>query len=39
VLKVRRRAARMHRMLVESAEQRPLDVMDWVNAFALAVNE
>ena len=39
VLKVRRRAARMHRMLVESAEHRPLDVMDWVNAFALAVNE
>jgi L-serine dehydratase len=39
VLKVRRRAARLHRMLVESAEHRPLDVMDWVNAFALAVNE
>ncbi|HVN43017.1 MAG TPA: L-serine ammonia-lyase [Steroidobacteraceae bacterium] len=39
VLKVRRRAARLHRVLVESAEHRPLDVMDWVNAFALAVNE
>ena len=39
VLKVKRRAARLHRMLVESAEHRPLDVMDWVNAFALAVNE
>jgi L-serine dehydratase len=39
VLKVRRRAARLHRMLVESGENRPLDVMDWVNAFALAVNE
>jgi len=39
VLKLRRRAARLHRMLVESSEQRPLDVMDWVNAFALAVNE
>ena len=39
VLKVRRRAARLHRMLVESSEHRPLDVMDWVNAFALAVNE
>ena len=39
VLKVRRRAARLHRMLVESREPRPLDVMDWVNAFALAVNE
>jgi len=39
VLKVRRRAARLHRMLVETGEHRPLDVMDWVNAFALAVNE
>jgi len=39
VLKVRRRASRLHRVLVESSEQRPLDVMDWVNAFALAVNE
>jgi L-serine dehydratase len=39
VLKVRRRAARLHRMLVESTGQRLLDVMDWVNAFALAVNE
>jgi L-serine dehydratase len=39
VLKVRRRAARLHRMLVEAGQSRPLDVMDWVNAFALAVNE
>jgi len=39
VLKVRRRAARLHRVLAESSEHRPLDVMDWVNAFALAVNE
>jgi L-serine dehydratase len=39
VLKVRRRAARLHRMLIESGERGPLDVMDWVNAFALAVNE
>jgi len=39
VLKVRRRAARLHRMLVETSGHRPLDVMDWVNAFALAVNE
>jgi len=39
VLKVRRRAARLHRLLAESSEQRPLQVMDWVNAFALAVNE
>ncbi len=39
VLKVRRRASRLRRVLGESAEQRPLDAMDWVNAFALAVNE
>ena len=39
VLKVRRRAARLQRMLVESGEPRPLDAMDWVNAYALAVNE
>jgi L-serine dehydratase len=39
VLKVRRRAARLQRMLVESSEARPLDAMDWVNAYALAVNE
>jgi L-serine dehydratase len=39
VLKVRRRAARLRRVLVESFEPRPLDAMDWVNAFALAVNE
>jgi L-serine dehydratase len=39
VLKVRRRAARLHRMLVEAGQPGPLDAMDWVNAFALAVNE
>jgi L-serine dehydratase len=39
VLKVRRRAARLRRLLSESGTARPLDVMDWVNAFALAVNE
>jgi L-serine dehydratase len=39
VLKVRRRAARLQRVLVESSGPRPLDAMDWVNAFALAVNE
>ncbi|HSY45476.1 MAG TPA: L-serine ammonia-lyase [Steroidobacteraceae bacterium] len=39
VLKVRRRAPRLYRMLNESAAARPLDVMDWVNAYALAVNE
>jgi L-serine dehydratase len=39
-LKVRRRAADLYRQL--SAEARahdPLDVMDWVNLYALAVNE
>jgi L-serine dehydratase len=39
VLKVRRRAPRLYRVLTESGAARPLDVMDWVNAFALAVNE
>jgi len=39
VLKVRRRAPRLYRMLTESGTARPLDVMDWVNAYALAVNE
>jgi L-serine dehydratase len=39
VLKVRRRAPRMYRMLMESSTARPLDAMDWVNAYALAVNE
>ncbi|HYC09414.1 MAG TPA: L-serine ammonia-lyase [Steroidobacteraceae bacterium] len=39
VLKVRRRAPRLHRMLTESRTASPLDVMDWVNAYALAVNE
>jgi L-serine dehydratase len=39
VLKVRRRASRMHRLLVESPQARPLDALEWVNAFALAVNE
>ncbi len=38
-LKVRRRAPRLYRMLTECADARPLDVMDWVNAYALAVNE
>jgi L-serine dehydratase len=39
VLKVRRRAPRLYRMLTESGALKPLDVMDWVNAYALAVNE
>src|SRR5262249_57747612 len=39
VLKVRRRAPRLDRILTECATVKPLDVMDWVNAYALAVNE
>jgi len=39
VLKVRRRAPRLYRMLTECTTVKPLDVMDWVNAYALAVNE
>jgi L-serine dehydratase len=38
-LKVRRRAPRLHRQLLESADSRAIEVMDWVNAWALAVNE
>jgi L-serine dehydratase len=39
VLKVRRRAPKLYRVLTESTAPQPLDVMDWVNAYALAVNE
>jgi L-serine dehydratase len=39
VLKLRRRAPRLHRLLTGNAVRGPLDVMDWVNAFALSVNE
>ena len=39
VLKVKRRAPKLYRMLTESGSDSPLDVMDWVNAYALAVNE
>ncbi|GAA5062580.1 L-serine dehydratase [Thermocatellispora tengchongensis] len=39
-LKVRRRAHQMHRRLLgESPEKDPLQTMDWVTLFALAVNE
>ncbi len=38
-LKVKRRAASLHRRLRAEASQDPLLVMDWVNLFALAVNE
>ncbi|HEX5207102.1 MAG TPA: L-serine ammonia-lyase [Steroidobacteraceae bacterium] len=38
-LKVRRRAPKLYRVLTESGASKPLEAMDWVNAFALAVNE
>lgn len=40
-LKVKRRAAPMHRRLkaTEQSNQDPLKIMDWVNLYALAVNE
>ncbi|SUX53919.1 L-serine ammonia-lyase [Chromobacterium vaccinii] len=41
-MKVKRRAADMHRKLLaspEAAMRDPLTVMDWVNLYALAVNE
>ncbi len=39
VLKVRRRAPKMYRTLTSEGSRRALEVMDWVNAYALAVNE
>jgi L-serine dehydratase len=38
-LNVRRRAPRLYRKLVEQKSADPLDVMDWVNVWAMAVNE
>jgi len=40
-MKVKRRAARLHRQLLceTEANEVPLGTMDWVNLFALAVNE
>jgi L-serine dehydratase len=38
-LKVKRRAAEWHRKLASTAPTDPLAVLDWVNLFALAVNE
>ena len=39
VLKVRRRAPKLYRQLTETGSGSPMAAMDWVNAFALAVNE
>jgi len=38
-LNVRRRAPRFARRLEEAGEKDPLHAMDWVNVFAMAVNE
>src|SRR5690606_37297571 len=38
-LNVKRRAPKLYRELVGEAEHDHMDVMDWVNCFALAVNE
>ncbi|PYP88542.1 MAG: L-serine ammonia-lyase [Candidatus Angelobacter sp. Gp1-AA117] len=38
-LNVQRRAARLHKMLLKQPSDDPLDIMDWVNVFAIAVNE
>ncbi|HWP94369.1 MAG TPA: L-serine ammonia-lyase [Gammaproteobacteria bacterium] len=38
-LNVRRRAAGLYKHLMTQSKPNPLDVMDWVNVFALAVNE
>jgi L-serine dehydratase len=38
-LNVQRRAARLHKMLTENASDDPMDIMDWVNVYAIAVNE
>jgi len=39
VLNVRRRAPKLYRILTSEQAAGGLDVMDWVNAYALAVNE
>ena len=39
VLKVRRRAPKLYRQLESGNDRDPMHAMDWVNAFALAVNE
>jgi L-serine dehydratase len=38
-LNVQRRAARLNNMLTENASDDPMDIMDWVNVYAIAVNE
>ena len=38
-MQVRRRAAKLFRRLTERGDPSPVDAMEWVNAFAIAVNE
>ncbi len=38
-MSVTRRAARLHRALSERGGPQPLDAIDWVNVYAIAVNE
>jgi len=38
-IQVRRRAAKLFRRLTERGEPSPVDAMEWVNAYAIAVNE
>jgi len=38
-LAVTRRAAKLHRKMLDRKEQTSLDAMDWVNIYAIAVNE
>jgi L-serine dehydratase len=39
VLKVQRRAAKLHRRIQATDREFPTDVMDWLSAWAIAVNE
>ena len=38
-LNVQRRALRLHKLLLKTTSDDPLDIMDWVNLYAIAVNE
>jgi L-serine dehydratase len=38
-LNVQRRAPRLHKLMMKTKSDDPLDIMDWVNLYAIAVNE
>jgi L-serine dehydratase len=38
-LNVQRRAPRLHKLMMKTKSDDPLDIMDWVNVYAIAVNE